>query len=73
LKNIFRWKTAETYWLKSWFSPQIKRNYGPAGLKYLMDKQQGQAYGGPVRVPEVPLTNEERQAIDNEYRQASAQ
>jgi len=38
-----------------------------------MDKQQGQAYGGPVRVPEVPLTNEERQAVDNEYRQASSQ
>jgi len=36
-----------------------------------MDRQPaGQWYGGPVRSPLMPLTTEEREALENEHRRA---
>jgi len=38
-----------------------------------MDKLPGgQWCGGPVRAPNMPLTDEERQAVENEFRHASS-
>lgn len=53
-------------------SQMLKKTFGPVGLKYLLDKQAGQFYGGPARSPTLALTTEEKQTLDTQMQTATS-